>query len=373
MPSLGMVMTEGTIASWIAADGAAVSHGDPIVEIETDKLTHQIEAPAAGVVKRMAEEGQVLPVEGLIAWVLSPGEAVPAETGAAPPAASKVSVELPPRQELDGTPSEPLSLGWPAPSVPLAPRPALLTRSRPASQRYAVRHDEGPRRTPLTGMRQAIAERMTASLATGAQLTLSREVDAEALVTAREARKTSFGSLAYDVFLVKALAAALTEDPTLNAAVEDSPADGTVIVVYPHVSVGVAVALNDGLIVPVLREVSNCSLADLSNSLADLTARARNGRLSPDDLAGGTVTLTNLGAYGVDVFTPILNPPQSAILGVGRIAPRAVAVGGKALSVRPTVHLSLTFDHRVADGVQAAELLDRVARLLGDATWLAAQ
>jgi pyruvate dehydrogenase E2 component (dihydrolipoamide acetyltransferase) len=224
-------------------------------------------------------------------------------------------------------------------------------------------------------MRKTIAERMTNSLASGAQLTLSREVDAAALVAARDARTTSFDALHYDAFLVKALAAALAEDPTLNAAIEEGQGDGdrAHIVVFAQVNVGVAVAVSSGIVVPVLRDAAGRSLADLGRSLADLTARARNGRLSPDDLAGGTVSITNLGAHGVDVFTPILNPPQSAILGVGRIAPRAMVLAGTALAVRSTVHLSLTFDHRVADGVQAADLLDRVARLLGHATWLAAQ
>jgi pyruvate dehydrogenase E2 component (dihydrolipoamide acetyltransferase) len=222
-------------------------------------------------------------------------------------------------------------------------------------------------------MRKTIADRMTNSLARGAQVTLSREVDVEALVATRHARKTSFDALPYDAFLVKALAAALAENPALNAAVEEADGDGAHIVVFAHVNVGVAVAVSGGIVVPVLRDAANRSLADLGQSLADLTARARNGRLSPDDLAAGTVSITNLGAHGVDVFTPILNPPQSAILGVGRIAARAVVVAGTALSVRSTVHLSLTFDHRVADGVQAADLLDRVARLLGHATWLAAQ
>jgi pyruvate dehydrogenase E2 component (dihydrolipoamide acetyltransferase) len=429
MPSLGMVMTEGKIARWIAADGARVAKGDPIVEIETDKLTQEIGAPAAGVVRHAAAEGTVLPVEGVMGWVLAEGEPAPPRPvgegggGPGPPSSgtkgegsargggngSRPHPDPLPRGE--GTAPGPLSLGWPEPVAPLGARPTALLPGSPLAaprlevpvspiarrlaremgvdlarlkgsgpggriveadvQAAAAAHEEPSRspapggrgevlrRVPLTGARRVIADRMTASLATGAQLTLSREVDASALVAAREASKGTFGALPYDAYFVRALALALAEEPTLNASVE-----GDEIVVYGAVQVGVAVALPGGLVVPVVRDAARASLDEVARQIADLTARARAGRLSPDDLAGGTVTITNLGGYGVDVFTPILNPPQSAILGVGRIAPRPVVVAGGALAARPTVHLSLTFDHRVADGAPAAELLGRVAELL---------
>jgi pyruvate dehydrogenase E2 component (dihydrolipoamide acetyltransferase) len=213
-------------------------------------------------------------------------------------------------------------------------------------------------------MRRQIADRMTRSLASGAQLTLTREVDASALVAARRALASSLGELPYDAFFVRALGQALADDPALNAVVE-----GDEILVLEDVHVGVAVAVAGGLLVPVVRDAATRPLGAIARDVVDLAERARAGRLSPDDLAGGTVTITNLGGQGIDVFTPILNPPQSAILGIGRIAPRPIAVGD-ALAVRPTVHLSLTFDHRVADGVPAAELLGRVARRLGDQEWL---
>src|SRR5262249_23194517 len=154
-------------------------------------------------------------------------------------------------------------------------------------------------RTRLTGMRKTIADRMTASLATGAQLTLSREVDAGALVAARAARRSSFEALPYDAFIARALAAAPAETPALNASIE-----GDEIVAFATVNVGVAVALDAGLVVPVLRDAASRPLLELARELVDLTSRARAGRLTPDDLADGTVTLTNLGGQGVDVFTP---------------------------------------------------------------------
>jgi pyruvate/2-oxoglutarate dehydrogenase complex dihydrolipoamide acyltransferase (E2) component len=202
---------------------------------------------------------------------------------------------------------------------------------------------------------------MQQSLRDAAQLTLVREVDAGPLIAARKAFQAGAGSsidrIPYDVLLARALARALLAHPALNAAVE-----GDQIVVYEEAHVGVAVALpNDGgLVVPVLRHPAQRPVPDLARELDDLASRAREHRLRTEELEGATATLTNLGSYGVDSFTPILDPPQSVILGVGRIAPRPFAGEDGALGVRPTVHLCLTFDHRVADGATAARLLDVV-------------
>jgi pyruvate dehydrogenase E2 component (dihydrolipoamide acetyltransferase) len=207
-------------------------------------------------------------------------------------------------------------------------------------------------------MRGLIARRMQQSLATTAQLTLAREIDATPLVAARDALAAASPDVrvSYDALLAKALAAALLEQPALNAAVE-----GDAILVFGEVHVGVAVAVPDGLVVPVLRDPAHRPIVDLAREIEGLVARARQGRLRPEDMEEGTVTLTNLGAHHVDTFTPILNPPQSAILGVGRIAPRPFVGQDGQLTVRPTVHLSLTFDHRVADGATAAALLEAIA------------
>jgi pyruvate/2-oxoglutarate dehydrogenase complex dihydrolipoamide acyltransferase (E2) component len=204
---------------------------------------------------------------------------------------------------------------------------------------------------------------MQQSLRDAAQLTLVREVDAGPLIAARAAFEAGAGAPAprvpYDVLLARALARALLAHPALNAAVE-----GDEIVVYDEAHVGVAVALPDdgGLVVPVLRHPAQRSVPDLARDLEALARRAREHRLRSEELEGATATLTNLGGYGVDSFTPILDPPQSVILGVGRIAPRPFAGEDGGLSVRPTVHLCLTFDHRVADGAVAAGLLDAVVK-----------
>jgi pyruvate dehydrogenase E2 component (dihydrolipoamide acetyltransferase) len=213
------------------------------------------------------------------------------------------------------------------------------------------------RRVPLSGMRRVIATRMHDSLTRTAQLTLTREADAGPLIEARQ-RASAAVKVAFDVLLAQALARALLAQPALNAVVE-----GDDILLLDGVHVGIAVAVEGGLLVPVLRDAAHRPLADLAQDLTGLTDRARGGRLSPAEYEGGTVTITNLGAYGIDTFTPILNPPESAILGVGRIAPRPFVDdpadgAGPGLTVRPTVHLSLTFDHRVADGAAAAQLLE---------------
>ena len=206
-------------------------------------------------------------------------------------------------------------------------------------------------------MRGLIAQRMQHSLTSTAQLTLTREVDARPLVQAREQLVASAADegvrVSYDVLLAKSLAAALLAHPALNATIE-----GEEVVLLAEAHIGVAVAVEDGLVVPVLRDAAHRPALDLARELTGLTDRARQGRLQPNEMEGGTATLTNLGAYHIDAFTPIINPPQSAILGVGSITPRPVVDEDGALTVRPTVHLSLTFDHRVADGVAAATLLE---------------
>jgi pyruvate dehydrogenase E2 component (dihydrolipoamide acetyltransferase) len=216
-------------------------------------------------------------------------------------------------------------------------------------------------------MRKVIADRLRGSLLTTAPVTLTREVDAEALVAARERLKPGFAAgLPYDALFVKAVAAALAERGELNATIESDA-----ILLLSEIHVGVAVAVSGGLLVPVVRDADKRSLADVAGQIVALSERAKAGTLKPEEMAGGTFTITNLGGYGVDAFTPIVNPPQAAILGIGRILPRAVVRDGQ-LVARRTCVLSLTFDHRVADGAPAAQLLDAIARNLTDETSLAA-
>jgi pyruvate dehydrogenase E2 component (dihydrolipoamide acetyltransferase) len=214
-------------------------------------------------------------------------------------------------------------------------------------------------------MRGAVAERVRQSLATAASLTLTREVRAASLARAREHASASLGmDVAYDAWFVKIIAAALREHPIFNSTVERDT-----IVVLDEVHVGFAVALPGGLIVPVVHHADREPLGVIARSVRDLAVRAQNGHLRPQDVTGGTASISNLGAYEIDAFTPILNPPQSVILGIGRIAERPVADGGR-LAVAATCVLSLTFDHRVADGAPAAQLLQSIARKMEDEGYL---
>ena len=213
------------------------------------------------------------------------------------------------------------------------------------------------RRIPLTGIRGAAARRLRESLATAVPLTLTREVRADALVAARGRLRERLGAAPWDALFVKLFADALREHPALNAVVA-----GDEILVLDDVHVGFAVPVNDGLVVPVVHDADRRPLAEVAAAVRELGERARAGKSSPADLLGGTATVSNLGAHGVDAFTPILNPPQSAILGIGRIALRPTVEQGPAveegrLVAAPTCVLSLTFDHRVADGAPAAVLL----------------
>ena len=387
MPNLGMYTIEGEVTRWLVEDGASVTADQPVLELTTEKTTVEILAPAAGIIHQVVPVGGRVQVEGILGHILAPGEAPPAASPTAAPAAPHAAAAAPPR-----TPAKP----------PLARAGRGRLRATPVARRRArelgvdlttvtgsgpggriteadvqaaaastappsPQVERGPggeagaprvlRRVPLTGMRGLIAQRMQHSLTSSAQLTLTREVDARPLVQAREQLVASAADegvrVSYDVLLAKSLAAALLAHPALNATIE-----GDAVVQLAEAHIGVAVAVEDGLVVPVLRDAAHRPALDLASELTGLTDRARQGRLQPNEMEGGTATLTNLGAYHIDTFTPIINPPQSAILGVGSIAPRPVVDEDGALAARPTVHLSLTFDHRVADGVAAATLLE---------------
>ena len=385
MPNLGMYTIEGEVTRWLVADGASVAADQPVLELTTEKTTVEIPAPAAGVLRQVVPVGGRVQVEGILGHVLAPGEAPPAATPTVEPAAPRAAAAAPPREpakppvaragrgRLRATPvarRRARELGIDLTTVAGSGPGGRITE---ADVQAAAEASTGPpaaagpggeageprvlRRVPLTGMRGLIAQRMQHSLASTAQLTLTREVDAHPLVQAREllvARAAAEGvRVSYDVLLAKSLAAALLAHPALNATIE-----GEEVVLLAEAHIGVAVAVEGGLVVPVLRDAAHRPALDLARELTGLTDRARQGRLQPNEMEGGTATLTNLGAYHIEAFTPILNPPQSAILGVGSIAPRPAVTEDGGLTVRPTVHLSLTFDHRVADGVAAATLLE---------------
>ena len=211
---------------------------------------------------------------------------------------------------------------------------------------------------PLTGIRGLIAERMAASHSQTAPVTLTSEADASALVELRRQLAVDGVQTTYNDLFLYVLARALREHPRLNASL-----DGDTIRVWQHIDIGLAVDTDRGLLAPVVRDVGSKGVAQLAADAAALVERARTGKCAPDELRGGTFTLTNLGMFGIDAFTPLINLPETAILGVGRIKPRPVVVGDQIVA-RQTVWLSLTFDHRLVDGGPAARFLQRVVQLV---------
>ena len=377
MPHLGMIMTEGTLAKWLKSPGDAVQQGEPLAEITTEKITYELEAPQSGVFQPVVQDGDVVPVEGLIAYLLGEGEAVPeipqrevAPPSATRPGASRPSPSAPAPEGARAAPSArrlAAQLGVEITQVPTS-RPG--TRITEADVRaYAERLKTAPasptvpgmpppsRVEALQGMRRIIAEKMKRSLADTAQLTFHLDVDmTEAVSLRRELSRESDSTIStVDIFL-KACATALTQSLLLNASLLDGR-----IHYFDEVNIGLAVAVEGGLMVPVIRDVAKKDVLHLARERASLVAKAREGELLPDDVAGATFTLTVLGS--VDGFTPILNPGQVAILGVGRVTKRPV-VAGDEIVARETATLSLTVDHQVVDGEPAASFLRKLKQIL---------
>ena len=431
MLQMDQTMTKGKIGKWLVKEGDTVEQGQPLLEIETDKVVHEQESPADGVIAQLlAIEGSDVPVNELLAIIAAPGEEVArvdvaarlkstptGETGhiaspratpdikASPAArqlAEKLAIELeavsasgPGGRILESDVQRYIELRGPAVGVPdVASQPPRLKAS-PLARRLAKEHGidlnaiagSGPdgrivrddvlqrrreRQTtpvptapetaqviPMSGIRGIIAERMTMSVQTNANVTLHTEVDATELVQLRSLLNEKLAAcditLTYTALLVKVVANALQAHPRLNATLTD---DG--IHLLEEINIGVAVALEDGLVVPVIRNAAQEGLSVISAQVKAFAEKARNNQLTPGELQGGTFTLTNLGNFGVDAFTPIINPPECAILGVGRILKKPV-VHNDEIVVRSMLTLSLTFDHRVVDGAPAAQFLQTLA------------
>ena len=404
LPKLGLTQDEGTIVRWIKSEGSRVTKGEPLFEVLTDKATIEIEAPASGVLLRiMVPEGATAPVATPIAVIGEPGERIaaaapspavppPPSWGAAPrpapptgsrgvsagvsgiPAVQDGRIRVSPRaRALASTHGLDLrALRGSGPDGRIIERDvqqALDAGTRGVATAAPAASPAGAPRPAIppavsARMRTVIARRMTESLQGTAQLTLTTDVDMADAARLRDeagAELERRGGVrpTYTDLVVRAAALALRDHPRLNA---QWAGDG--VRLLPDIHVGVAVALDEGLIVPVIRHADRATLAQISTALRDLSERARRLRLKPEEMDGATFTVTNLGIYDVDAFTPILNPPEAAILGIGRVHRRPVAVGDDRVEVRPVMVLSLTFDHRVVDGVPAAQFLQRVKHVL---------
>ena len=444
MLQMDQTMTKGKIGKWLVKEGDTVTQGQPLLEIETDKVVHEQESPADGVIAQLlAEAGSDVPVNALLAIIAAPGEEVervevadtapaqqpadaPAERTATPAAATKTTAQpatTTGRNELSSVKASPaarqladklsidltqVKASGPGGRIlesdvhryielrePASVEPARLKAS-PLARRLAkefgvdlaaitgsgpegriVRDDvlgavdeipaqvfrtETPEVIELSNIRKIIAERMTMSVQTNASVTLHTEVDATALAELRalfnEKLQGQAVNLSYTDLLVKIVANALREHPRLNATLTDEG-----IHQLADINIGVAVALEDGLVVPVIHFADKLGLSAISEQIKTLAEKARNNQLTPSELQGGTFTLTNLGNFGVDAFTPIINPPECAILGVGRLLKKPV-VHNDEIAIRHMLALSLTFDHRVVDGAPAAQFLQTVSQYI---------
>jgi pyruvate dehydrogenase E2 component (dihydrolipoamide acetyltransferase) len=381
MPALGMAQETGKVLRWLKGEGDEVSKGEPLMEVETDKVTVEIEAPADGILASLrAAEAAEVPVGETVAVILAHGEDLPAaDTGAA--AAAPAVAEAP-----IVTASAPVAVreGAPAPRRRLAsPKARRLAAERGidldtlvdgSGPHGALVADDIPAapaapaggELPLSRIWELMAERTTQSWTSAPHFYLQREVDASRLASWREVAKQRLGlDVSVTDLLVRAAAAALEAHPRVNAAW----ADGT-IRLNDEINVGIAVAVEDGLVVPVVHGADRIGLGAIAERRRDVVERARAGALRPEDVERGTFTISNLGMFGVDAFNAVVNAPQAAILAVGQIVDRVVPVSGSP-AVRPRMALSLSCDHRVVDGARAAQFLDALAALIEEPAGLA--
>ena len=420
MPALGVAQEKGTLLNWLKAEGQSVTKGEPLMEVETDKATVEIEAPASGILANViASAGDEVPVGNRIAVILAPGEtATPAalhphpriESGAgsiphpsplpegegirqqsAVPEREGTSEGHPrPREHVDGHPlpeGEGRGEGRSAVRGRVLASPAARRIAKEAGIDLASLEGTGPdgaviaedvlkstanqatvpggppkvtETVQLTPMRRIVGERMTKSKQTAPHFYLTMDTDMTEITRRRNTLKQKGESLVPSIndFILSACARALRDFPSLNAAFTDHGVE-----IYSDINIGLAVALEEGLVVPVIRNADRLALQELAKQSRELAEKAQKKKLFPLDYDGGTFTVSNLGMFGVDNFVAIINPPQCAILAIGQVAPRVVP-HGEGIAVRSMMTMSLSADHRVVDGAIAARFLQEVKKLL---------
>jgi pyruvate dehydrogenase E2 component (dihydrolipoamide acetyltransferase) len=395
MPALEMAQETGKIISWIKKEGDPIAKGDPLLEIETDKIVVELEAAADGFLAAVkSQAGDVVPVGQIIAWIVAAGEQAPADGG--DNAARAMAAQARPGTAMGeaATPAvaAPVAEKAAAPAPKASPKAKRIAQERgvdlstikgtgpggiisaedvlavadapaaaaaPAQAAASIPTEAGP----LSTIARLMAERTTQSWTQVPHFFLVREIDATALMHARE--KATGEKLTVTDYLIALVARTLAKHPKMNASWT-----GDNIKFNPSVNISMAVAVKDGVVGAVIHDAATKPLTGIATERRDLADRAKSGRLRPNDIAGGTFTISNLGMYGVDAFTAIITPPQAAILAVGRIADRIVAVstghGHGAHAIRPIMTITLSSDHRVVDGAQAALFLQDLAAALAD-------
>ncbi len=401
VPTLGESVTEATIGKWFKKAGEAVAVDEPLVELETDKVTIEVPAPAAGVLSEIAAKNGDTVAVGALLGAITPGAGAAAKPAETAKAASAPAAAPPPPPQAAPPPKVAAADAPLAPSVrriagetgiepgeipgtgkdgrvtkgdmlaaieraamsPMpVPQPAASVQVRAPSPADDAAREE---RVRMTRLRQTIARRLKDAQNTAAMLTTFNEVDMAAVMALRNHYKDLFEKkhgvkLGFMGFFVKACVQALKDVPAVNAEI-----DGSDIIYKNYCHIGIAVGTEKGLVVPVVRDCDRKSLAEIEKEIAGLGRRARDGQLKIEELQGGTFTITNGGVYGSLMSTPILNAPQSGILGMHKIQDRPVAIAGK-VEIRPMMYLALSYDHRIVDGREAVTFLVRVKELLED-------
>ena len=353
MPALEMAQETGKLLAWRKKEGDKVTKGEPLLEIETDKVVLEVEAPADGILAAVTcFEGTEVPVGQTIAWIVAPGEQPPTSAPTAAPAARAVTEapRISPKAKRLAK-----ELGVDLSSLRGTGPDGVITSED--VQSAAASAPPG-----LSTIARLMAERTTQSWTTTPHFFLVREINATGLVAARK----QFGAeVTYTDLLVALVARVLAKHPKMNASWT-----GDAIRLNPNVNVSIAIAVKDGVVGAVIPNAGATDLGDIAKRRRDLTDRARDGRLHPPDVTGGTFTISNLGMFNIDAFSAIITPPQAAVLAVGRIADRVVAVDGQP-GIRPMMTITLSSDHRVVDGAQAAAFLNDLAGALeAPQTWL---
>ena len=387
MPKLGLTMTSGSVAKWHKKEGDRVEKGEVILEVSTEKITYKVEAPESGVLRKiLTQPGTKVPIgtplciiaamDEDISELLKEAPSAPAAEKPAQPEAKPAPVAVKPAGEEVLIKATPIAkkiakehgidlalVTGTGPGGRIVEKDVLdfierqkAVRAKPAAEAAQLK------RIALSDVRQVIAERMSTSWQNSPMVTLNADVDCTLLKKLREDLKSSFKekglNLSYNYILMKACAVALKEQPMLNSYLE-----GNEVVLYDEINIGLAVATEEALLVPVVKDVAGKNLYEIASDGDALIEKARKGELAIDDVTGGTFTITNLGMFGVRDFTPIINPPQCAILGVGEMKDKPCVYDGQIV-VKPMMVLSLTFDHRIVDGAQGAIFIRRVKELL---------
>ncbi|MDP9196769.1 MAG: 2-oxoglutarate dehydrogenase complex dihydrolipoyllysine-residue succinyltransferase [Pseudomonadota bacterium] len=387
VPPLGESVREATVARWLKKPGDTVKTDEPLVELETDKVTLEVNAPASGTLGEVkAPEGSTVAVGAVLGSIGAAGAATapaPAEKAKEKPAPAKAEKTAPAAAEktlspavrkmadeqnidtsaVQGTGKDGrLTKGDLLGHMEKGAAPAPAPKAAPAAPRAPGEREE---RVRMTRLRQRIAERLKDAQNTAAILTTFNEVDMSNIMALRSQYKDAFEKkhgvkLGFMGFFVKAAISALKEFPAVNGEI-----DGTDIIYKNHYDIGVAVGTEQGLVVPVVRDADQMDLAGVEKTIGALGKKARDGKLSMEDLSGGTFTISNGGVYGSLMSTPILNPPQSGILGMHKTMDRPVAISGK-VEIRPMMYLALSYDHRIIDGREAVSFLVRVKDAIED-------